>query len=140
MAKKDQLREIRTGTIINVTSQKQETEIIQALIRVVEYLVRKFNKKVVEEKRYMGMPLVAVDIFKEPEFSSLKLSRILKRKIAEVEVKLGGKIKTKIIDDESRELIKRLTKLGRLALLILTVIFVKLRFASILSLGYIEIL
>jgi len=54
MAKKDELREIRTGTIINVTSQKQETEVIQALIRVVEYLGRKFNKKVtfVHEKEW----------------------------------------------------------------------------------------
>lgn len=86
--------------------------------------VRIGYKKVVEEKRYMGMPLVTVDVFKEPEFSSLKLSKILKEKIAEVEARLGGKIKTKIIEDESKELAKRLTKLGRLALLILAVIFV----------------
>ena len=31
MAKKDELREIRAGTVINVTSKKQETEIIRAL-------------------------------------------------------------------------------------------------------------
>ncbi len=61
MAKKHQLREIRTGTIINVTSQKQETEIIQALIRVVEYLGSKFNKKVAlfHEKRWHLKDIVA---------------------------------------------------------------------------------
>ena len=35
MAKKQQLREIREGTIINVTSKKQETDIIRALTMVV---------------------------------------------------------------------------------------------------------
>lgn len=38
MAKKDQLREQRTGTVINITSKKQETEIIQAL-KVVESII-----------------------------------------------------------------------------------------------------
>jgi len=46
MAKKDQLREIRTGTVINVTSRKQETEVIQALYGVVDYLSQKFGKKI----------------------------------------------------------------------------------------------
>ena len=47
MAKKDQLRELRTGTVINTTSQKQETEVIKALTRVVEYLGEAFGKRVV---------------------------------------------------------------------------------------------
>ncbi len=34
MARKSDLRKQRTGTVINVTSKKQETEIIQALFRV----------------------------------------------------------------------------------------------------------
>lgn len=61
MAKKDELREIRAGTIINVTSKKQETEIIQALTRVVEYLVRKFSKKValVHEKQWLLKDIVS---------------------------------------------------------------------------------
>ena len=40
MAKKDQLRALRTGTVINTTSQKQETEVIKALTRVVGSLVK----------------------------------------------------------------------------------------------------
>lgn len=61
MAKKDELREIRTGTIINVTSNAQEKEVIQALIRVVAYLERKFNKKVtlVHEKRWFLRDIVS---------------------------------------------------------------------------------
>jgi len=61
MAKKDELRKIRAGTIINVTSKKQETEVIQALIRVVEYLVRKFDKKVtlVHEKQWLLKDIVS---------------------------------------------------------------------------------
>ncbi|MBT9159777.1 MAG: Type-2 restriction enzyme RsrI [Dehalococcoidia bacterium] len=43
MAKKGQLRQIRTGTVINVTSKKQESDIIQALGRVVNHLECKFN-------------------------------------------------------------------------------------------------
>lgn len=46
MAKKHQLRETRAGTVINVTSQKQETEVIQALVRVVDFLTEKFGKKI----------------------------------------------------------------------------------------------
>lgn len=61
MAKKDQLRIIRAGTIINVTSKKQETEIIQALDKVVEYLAAKFNKKIVliHEKEWYLKDMVA---------------------------------------------------------------------------------
>jgi len=61
MAKKDELREIRTGTIINVTSQKQETEVIQALIQVVNYLSQKFNKKVtlIHQKQWFLKDIVS---------------------------------------------------------------------------------
>jgi type II restriction enzyme len=45
MAKKHELRRIRAGTVINVTSKKQETEVVKALVRVVDHLVRKFGKK-----------------------------------------------------------------------------------------------
>lgn len=45
MARKHQLRAQRAGTVINVTSQKQETEVIQALTRVVDHLIGKFGKK-----------------------------------------------------------------------------------------------
>jgi type II restriction enzyme len=42
MAKKDQLRELRTGTVINTTSKAQEKDIDRALNKVVEKL-RKFS-------------------------------------------------------------------------------------------------
>lgn len=46
MAKKHELRAIRAGTVINVTSKKQETEVIQALYRVENYLEDTFGKKI----------------------------------------------------------------------------------------------
>ena len=46
MARKDQLREQRTGTVINVTSKKQETDIIQALLQVEEYLEDEFDGEI----------------------------------------------------------------------------------------------
>lgn len=45
MARKHQLRTQRTGTIINVTSKKQESDIIRALNRVVDHLQTKFEAK-----------------------------------------------------------------------------------------------
>lgn len=48
MSGKNQLRNDRKNksAIINTTSKKQETEVIQALVRVVEYLGKKFEKKI----------------------------------------------------------------------------------------------
>lgn len=46
MADRDRLRVQRTGTIINTTSKKQETEVIQALERVIRYLDTKFGKRI----------------------------------------------------------------------------------------------
>lgn len=46
MARKQQLRLQRAGTVINVTSKKQETEIIQALTVVVEHLIKMFEGKI----------------------------------------------------------------------------------------------
>lgn len=47
MARKHQLRKQRAGTVINVTSKKQESDIIQALQQVVDYLGEKFGKRIV---------------------------------------------------------------------------------------------
>lgn len=44
MAKKQQLRTTRAGTIINATSKKQESDVIQALTVVVQYLMDKYGK------------------------------------------------------------------------------------------------
>ncbi|MFN3168627.1 MAG: EcoRI family type II restriction endonuclease [Phycisphaeraceae bacterium] len=42
MAKKHQLRQLRAGTVINVTSAKQESDIVQALGRVEIYLNKQY--------------------------------------------------------------------------------------------------
>ncbi len=81
------------------------------------------NKEIREEKRYQGMPVVVLDVYKEKGESSLHLSKILKGKVEAVEGRLGGKVKTKILEDESKELRERLTRLIKLSVLILFVIF-----------------
>lgn len=55
MARKDQLRGQRAGTVINLTSKGQESEVIKALQRVVETLDRKFAKKIslVHERQWL---------------------------------------------------------------------------------------
>ncbi|MGQ9733289.1 MAG: EcoRI family type II restriction endonuclease [Candidatus Zipacnadales bacterium] len=61
MARKHQLRELRTGMVINVTSKKQESDIIRALQQVVEHLDRKFGKKIslAHEKQWYLKDIVA---------------------------------------------------------------------------------
>lgn len=53
MARSEQLRGQRTGTVINATSKKQETELIQALQQVAEYLDAQFpGVRFVHEKTW----------------------------------------------------------------------------------------
>lgn len=61
MARKHQLRNQRAGTVINVTSKKQESDVIKALIRVVDELTEKFQKKVclVHKARWYLKDIVA---------------------------------------------------------------------------------
>ncbi|HOE13013.1 MAG TPA: EcoRI family type II restriction endonuclease [bacterium] len=61
MARKEQLRQQRTGTVINVTSKKQESDIIQALLRVEDHLTERFNKKIslVHVKQWFLKDIVA---------------------------------------------------------------------------------
>lgn len=61
MAKKHQLRETRSGTVINVTSRRQESEVIQALLQVVGGLSDKFGRKIrlVHEKQWLLRDIVA---------------------------------------------------------------------------------
>lgn len=49
MASKRQLRNQRKGTVINVTSKKQESDIIKALEKVVDSLTAKFGAKIALE-------------------------------------------------------------------------------------------
>jgi type II restriction enzyme len=61
MARKHQLRELRTGTVINVTSKKQEADIIRALQQVVNHLDSKFGKRIslAHEKQWYLKDIVA---------------------------------------------------------------------------------
>ncbi len=60
MARKHQLRDIHAGMIINVTSQKQESDVIKALQKVVDYLTHKFGQKIslVHEKQWFLKDIV----------------------------------------------------------------------------------
>ncbi len=49
MANKQQLRKLRTGTIINATPKQQESQLIKALYKVVEYLQDRFSKSITLE-------------------------------------------------------------------------------------------
>ena len=61
MARKHQLRVQRAGTVINVTSKKQESDIIQALQQVVDHISAKFGKRVtlVHEPQWYLRDIVA---------------------------------------------------------------------------------
>lgn len=61
MARKDQLRKQRTGTVINVTSKKQELDIMRALQQVVDYISAKFSKRIVlvHERQWYLKDIVA---------------------------------------------------------------------------------
>lgn len=61
MARKHQLRQQRAGTVINVTSKKQESDIIKALNQVVVSLQAKFGAKItlVHEKQWHLRDIVA---------------------------------------------------------------------------------
>jgi len=72
MARKDQLRVQRAGTVINVTSKQQESDVIKALVQVVEYLGGKFKKKIslVHQKQWYLKAIVAElrDTYPDTEF------------------------------------------------------------------------
>ena len=61
MARKQQLRKQRSGTVINVTSKKQESDVIKALQNVVSSLERKFGQEIVlaHEKQWFLKDIVA---------------------------------------------------------------------------------
>lgn len=69
MAKKEQLRHQRTGTVINVTSRQQETDIIKALKKVETNIVEKFANRIVlcHEKQWYLKDIVEDLKFTFPE-------------------------------------------------------------------------
>ncbi|QDU55965.1 EcoRI family type II restriction endonuclease [Aeoliella mucimassa] len=71
MARKHQLREQRAGTVINVTSKKQESEIIQALSGVVDYLANKYGSRInlIHAKQWLLKDIVAELRHTYPEVS-----------------------------------------------------------------------
>lgn len=72
MAKKDQLRVLRTGTVINATSKQQESEVTKALYRVVEYLGKSFGKRIsLEHQSEWPLKDIVAElrlVFKDSEF------------------------------------------------------------------------
>lgn len=69
MAKKHQLRNLHSGMIINVTSQKQESDVIKALVKVVEYLTSKFGSDInfIHEKQWYLKDIVGELVHSYPE-------------------------------------------------------------------------
>jgi HAE1 family hydrophobic/amphiphilic exporter-1 len=76
-----------------------------------------------EEGRYNGAPTVVVDIYKQPQASTMALSKKIRQSLEDLGRRFKDKLEYKIVNDESEELAKRLTGLARIALLILAVIF-----------------
>lgn len=60
MARKADLRRLRAGTVVNATAKEQETEIIKALKKTVEYLLVKFGKKImiVHQRKWLLKDIV----------------------------------------------------------------------------------
>ncbi|MBT1035915.1 hypothetical protein KJY78_06105 [Canibacter sp. lx-45] len=59
MANKERLRRNRYGTVINVTSSKQELQLAEALVNVTERLTAKFGVAFKHEKTVMLADIVA---------------------------------------------------------------------------------
>ena len=72
MANKERLRELRADTVINATAKQQESELIQALYMVVEYLEDRFGQRItLTHKKQWGLK----DIINElrPDFPDIDL-------------------------------------------------------------------
>ena len=61
MARKNQLRQQRTNTVINATSKQQEAAIIQALQRVVDHISQRFGARIslVHQKQWLLRDIAA---------------------------------------------------------------------------------
>jgi len=69
MARKHDLRKSRTGTVINVTAKKQESDVIQALLRVEQHVTVKFGRRISLEhvKRWYLKDIVSQLMAQYPE-------------------------------------------------------------------------
>jgi len=78
-----------------------------------------------EEARYQGMPTVSLVMSKQPEYSTLKLARVIKERLAQLLARhRGSRVEYKITRDESEELSEYLKGLIWVSLLIMGIIFV----------------
>ena len=71
MARKNQLRRQRTGTVINATSKQQEKEIVRALTKTATHLDGKFPNFTFEHNKQWGCQAIVhelVDTFPEVDF------------------------------------------------------------------------
>lgn len=76
------------------------------------------------ERRYQGKSYVQFEMWKEPDYSHLEVADQVREKLQYLANKLKGRAEFVIQSDDSRELRTQLTKLGRIAFLILIIIFV----------------
>lgn len=58
MSRKHQLREQRAGTVINLTSKKQESELGRALVSVTDRIVKKYNLELHHERQWKLVDVV----------------------------------------------------------------------------------
>ena len=79
---------------------------------------------VVREQRYQGRPVIGLRMYKQPETSSLGLSRHIRTRLQQLANKMEGRVQFVVQNDESKELHQRLMRLLRIAVLILLIIFV----------------
>ena len=79
---------------------------------------------IAREQRYQGRPVIGLRMFKQPETSSLGLSKHIRDRLQQLANKLEGRVQFIVQNDESKELNDRLLRLLRIAVLILVIIFV----------------
>lgn len=134
-------------TIQSATLKKKASEVILSLSEapgriqdIQNIVVKKFGSKEMRlkeianvflgyeelryEMRYMGMPVIGFIVYKEPNYSSLKLSNKIREKLQYITNRLHGRVEFIVQHDESKELKDRLIRLLKIAFLILVIIFI----------------
>ena len=72
MVNKERLRELRADTVINATAKQQESELIQALYMVVEYLEDRFGERItLTHKKQWGLKDIVNEL--RPDFPDIDL-------------------------------------------------------------------
>ncbi len=76
------------------------------------------------EQRFQTNPVIGLLIYKQPNTSSLEMSKKVRAKLQVLANKLKNRVEFVIQNDESKELRERISKLLKIAFLILIIIFV----------------